>query len=170
MSNAKVMVAIRDRASVEDLVSLACQLANGMGAELIAFHVVQIPLATPLEARDGFIDQQGKEILQEASRIAGGKVFGGYSTQLVRARDAGEAIIAEAREQAVDLLVLGHRNQHELNELLLGSTMRRAAHHAPCKVIVQIPGPSLSKTQMQPVNDSQPLAQAYAACPGGITS
>lgn len=120
MPNPKVMVAIGNKASVEELVGLACQLANGMGAELIAFHVVQIPLATPIEVRDEVIDQEGKEILQEASRIADGKVSGGYSTQLLRARNAGEAIIAEARAQAIDLLVLGHRNQHELNELLLG--------------------------------------------------
>lgn len=169
MPKAKVMVALRDKASVEGLVSLACELANGMGAELIALHVVQIPLATPIEANNELVDQEGKGILQEASRVASGKVSLGCSTELVRARNAGDAIIGEAKEQAVDLLVLGHRRQHEVNEFLFGSTMRRIAHHAPCKVIIQIPAPSLPKAQDDHETDSPLLAEAYAACPGGIT-
>ncbi|MGI0085547.1 MAG: universal stress protein [Nitrososphaerales archaeon] len=169
MSKVKVMVALRDKTSTEELTSLACQLAAGMGGELIALHVIQIPLATSLEAKDEVIDQEEKEILAEATRIATGKVSGGFSTDLVRARNTGDAIIAEAREQGVDLLVLGHRRQHELSEFLFGSTMRHVAHHAPCKVIVQIPAPSPPKTQTEPVKGSAFLAQAWVDCPGGIT-
>lgn len=52
----KVMVPLRDRASAGDLTNLACELASQMGGELIALHVVEIPLATPLEAKDDGID------------------------------------------------------------------------------------------------------------------
>ena len=169
MSKPKVMVALRDKTSVEGLTNLACQLAGGMGAELIALHIIQIPLATPLDAKDEVIDQEGKEILAQAARVATGKALSGFSTQLVRARNAGETIIAEAREQAVDLLVLGHRHQHEVSEFLLGSTMRHVAHRAPCKVIVQIPAPTLPETQTEYARSSTLFAQAWADCPGGIT-
>lgn len=169
MLKAKVMVALRDEASVEGLVSLACQLANGVGAELILLHIVQVPLATPLEAENEVIDQEGKEVLSQADRLAAGKVPAGVSTRLVRARNAGEAIITEAKEQAIDLLVLGHRRQHELSEFLLGSTMRHVAHHAPCRVIVQIPAPSSSKIRTVPVKGSMLFAPAYTAYSGGIT-
>lgn len=169
MAKAKVMVALGDKPSVEGLIGLARQLANEMGAELIAFHVVQVPLATPIEARNEVIDQEGNEILREAARIAGDKIPGGFSTQLLRARNTAEAIIAEAKEQAVDLLVLGHRRKYELAEFLLGSTMRQVAHHAPCEVIVQIPAPSVPKIQTEPVKDSKMITQAFAECPGGIT-
>ena len=147
MSNTKVMVALRDRVSAEGLTSLACQLVAGTSPELIALHVVQVPLATPLEAADEILDQEGKEILREASRIAAGKVPGGSSTQLLRARNAGEAIVGEAREQRVDLLILGHRREHELREFLLGSTARHVAHHAPCRVIVEIPAAQQPKAR-----------------------
>ncbi|MGH9432036.1 MAG: universal stress protein [Terriglobia bacterium] len=170
MVKAKVMVALRDRASVEGLTKLACQLAAGMGGEVIALHVVQIPPATPLEAKDEGIDEEGKEILAEATRVATGKVPGGFSTNLVRARNAGEVIIAEVKERAVDLLVLGHRRRHELSEFLLGSTMRHVAHHASCKVIIQIPAPTLPKTQTESVRGPSLLARTWADCPGGITS
>lgn len=168
MVKAKVMVAIRDRASVEGLIDLACRLAAGMGGELIALHVVEVPLATLLEATNEVIDQEGKEILAEAGKIAVGKVPAGFSTQLVRARNAGEAIIAEAQEQGIDLIVLGHRPRHELSEFLLGSTMRHVAHHAPCKVIVQIPAPNPPKAQAVSETGPALLALACADVCGGV--
>ena len=48
-----------------------------------------------------------------------------------------------AKEQGVDLLVMGHHkpHPHALSETLLGGIVRYVAHHAPCRVIVQIPAP-----------------------------
>lgn len=168
MAKAKVMVALRDRESAEGLTSLACQLAAGMGAELVALHVVQVPMATPLEANNEIIDQGGEDILAQAGRIAVGKVLAGFSTQLVRARNVGEAIVGEAREQRIDLLVIGHHRQHELREFLLGSTARHVAHHAPCRVIVQIPAPNPAKTRTVPEAGPALLARSWADCPGGV--
>jgi nucleotide-binding universal stress UspA family protein len=138
----KVMVALRDMESVESLVMLACQLANGMDAELVALHVVEVPLATPLEADDEVLEHPGKEILAQAKRVAE-RFSQKISTELLRARQAGEAIAGEAKEQGVDLLVMGHHkpHPHPLGELLLGSTVQYVAHHAPCRVIIQIPPP-----------------------------
>lgn len=150
MSKPKVMVALGDKESVEELIALACQLAAGMGADVTALHIVQVPLATPLLATDDVIDQEGKEILTQADRVAARKVSTGFSTQLVRARNAGEAIVGEARDQKVDLLIVGHHRHHELSEFLLGSTARHVAHHALCGVIVQIPPSRRQKTQARP--------------------
>lgn len=145
MPKAKVIVALEDTVSIEGLTSLACQLAAGMGAELIALHVVQVPMATPLEAMDQIIDQEGREILSQAAGVAAGTVPAGFSTQLLRARNAGETIVGEATEQRVDLLVIGHRREHDMREFLLGSTARHVVHHAPCRVIVQIPAPNMAE-------------------------
>jgi len=55
----------------------------------------------------------------------------------------GEAIVGVAREQGMDLLVIGHHkpHTHTLSEPLLGGIVRYVAHHAPCRVIVEIPAP-----------------------------
>jgi nucleotide-binding universal stress UspA family protein len=139
---AKVMVALRDPESVESLMTLAIQLSNGMDAELVALHVVEVPAATPLEAEDEVVDHEGREILAAATRVAE-KSSKKISTELLRAREAGEAITGEAKDQGVDLLVIGHRRPHPnaLTELLLGSTVLYVAHHAPCRVIIQVPSP-----------------------------
>jgi nucleotide-binding universal stress UspA family protein len=142
MSKPKVMVAVRDALSVESLVTLACQLCQGMDADLAALHVVVVPLLTPLEALDETIDHAGKEVLSHAQRVAA-KFSQPLSTELLRAREVGEAIVGVAKEQAVDLLVMGHHkpHPHALSDTVLGGVVRYAAHHAPCRVIVQIPAP-----------------------------
>ena len=141
MAKPKVIVALRDAQSVESLVTLACQLSSGMDAELIALHVVEVPLATPLGA-DEVLDHPGKEILASAKKV-GERFSRSIATQLLQAREAGEAIAGEARDQGAELLVLGHRkpHPHPLGELLLGSTVQYVAHHAPCRVVIQIPPP-----------------------------
>jgi APA family basic amino acid/polyamine antiporter len=137
----KVMVALRDAASVESLVSLACQMADGMGADLVALHVVEVPMATPIEADDEVLDRPGKELLAHARRIASEGHARRITAQLLRARQAGEAVVGEAKEQGIDLLVMGYHQRHTLGEILLGSTVQYVARHAPCRVIVQIPAP-----------------------------
>ena len=142
MVKAKLMVALRDPESVESLMTLAIHLSNSMDAELVALHVVEVPLATPIEAEDEILDHAGKEILAAATRVAE-RSSKKLSTELLRAREVGEAIVGEAKDQGVELLIVGHRGSHPsaLGELLLGSTAQYVAHHAPCRVIIQIPPP-----------------------------
>lgn len=142
MTKPKVMVAVHDATAVESLVTLACQLSQGMDADLAVLHVVEVPRLTPLDAPDETIDREGRELLNQAKRV-GEKLSHPLSTELLRAREVGEALVGEAREQGVELLVMGHHkpHPHALGESFLGSTVRYVAHHAPCRVIVQIPAP-----------------------------
>ena len=142
MVKAKLMVALRDPESVESLMTLAIHLSNSMDAELVALHVVEVPLATPIEAEDEILDHAGKEILAAATRVAE-RSSKKLSTELLRAREVGEAIVGEAKDRGAELLIVGHRGSHTsaLGELLLGSTAQYVAHHAPCRVIIQIPAP-----------------------------
>jgi nucleotide-binding universal stress UspA family protein len=142
MGKPKVMVAVRDASSVESLVTLACQLSQGMDADLTALHVVEVPALTPLEVEDEILDRSGKELLAQAKRVAE-KYSRSMSAELLRAREVGEALVGEAKDQGVELLVMGHHKPHPvaLGEALWGGTVRYVAHHAPCRVIVQIPPP-----------------------------
>ena len=142
MVKPKLMVALRDPESVESLMTLAIHLSNSMDAELVALHVVEVPPATPIEAEDEILDHAGKEILAAATRVAE-RSSKKLSTELLRAREAGEAIAGEAKDLGAELLIVGHHGGHPsaLGELLLGSTAQYVAHHAPCRVLIQIPPP-----------------------------
>ena len=139
---AKLFVALGNPESVESLMTLAIQLSKGMDAELVALHVAEVPAATPIDAEDEVLDHEGNEILAAAKQVAE-RSSKKVSTELLRAREAGEAIAGEAKEQGAELLIMGYNrpHSHALGELLLGSTVQYVAHHAPCRVIVQIPPP-----------------------------
>lgn len=139
MNKPKVMVALRDADHVESLVKLACAMAKGMGADLTALHVVEVAPGLPLDADDDVLDRPGKQVLSLARRAASENFFGEVSSRLLRARHAGEAIVGEAKDQGVELLILGYHHKSGVTEVLLGSTVRYTARHAPCRVIVEIP-------------------------------
>jgi len=145
MSKSKVMVAIRDEVSVDSLMTLACKLNQGADVDLMVLHVVQVPLVTPLDADDESIDQAGKRILDHA-RQAAEKLRHPVSTELLRAREVGEAIVGVARERGVELIVMGHHKPHSraLGETLGAGVANYVARHAPCRVILQIPAPDRS--------------------------
>ena len=139
MSEPKVMVALRDAESVESLVKLACQLSRGAQCDVLALHVVEVGMGLPLDADSEVLDQPGKAILARAREVASKCCAKEISASLVRARLAGEAIVGEAQDRQIDLLVMGYHHKHALGEILLGSTVQHVARHAPCRVIVQIP-------------------------------
>jgi APA family basic amino acid/polyamine antiporter len=141
MGKTKVLVALRDMQSAESLVMLACQISSGMEAELTALHVAEIPMATPIDAADEVLDRPGREILDHARKYATEHFSRAIATKLLRARQAGEALVGEAAEQRIDTLVVGYHQPHTLGEILLGSTAQYVIRHAPCRVIVQIPPP-----------------------------
>jgi APA family basic amino acid/polyamine antiporter len=141
MGKTKVLVALRDAQSVESLVTLACQISSGMEAELTALHVVEVPMATPIDADDEVLDHAGHEILGHARTYAAEHFSRQIATKLLRARQAGEALVGEAAERRIDTLVVGYHQPHTLGEILLGSTAQYVVRHAPCRVIVQIPPP-----------------------------
>ena len=139
MSKPTVMVALKDTASVDTLVRLACKLAQGMQAELVALHIIEVSPGLPLDADGDVLDHPGKEILASARQVALDCCGTEISTQLVRARHAGEAVVGEAKDRGVELLVVGYHHVGRVEQILLGSTAQYVARHAPCRVIVQIP-------------------------------
>ena len=138
MGKPKVMVAIRDAGHVDSLVELGCQMSNGLDGDLTALHVVEVGPGLPLDAAAEVLDRMGKAILSRASQVASGKFHKEVTARLVRGREAGISIVAEAKDQGADLLVLGYHPKTSLSTWLLGSTVEYVARHAPCRVIVQI--------------------------------
>jgi nucleotide-binding universal stress UspA family protein len=58
------------------------------------------------------------------------------ATGSIRCGDAAEEIIAAAREEKADLIVVGSANRSALGRLFLGSVSARVLSHAPCSVLI----------------------------------
>jgi nucleotide-binding universal stress UspA family protein len=139
MAKQRIMVALQDREHVNSLVRLACQTTEGTQAEIVVLHIVEVGPGLPLDAEADVLDQPGKELLAQAQQFAKSQCVRQIATQLVRARQPGPAIVWEAEDQRVDLLILGcHGKKSYVAKVFIGSTMEYVIAHAPCRVIVEV--------------------------------
>jgi nucleotide-binding universal stress UspA family protein len=139
MEKPKVMVALRDEETAESLTTLACQMAHLMGASVSALHVIEVAPGLPIDANDLTLSAPGERVLAMARQVAAKNYAMQLAPKLLNARHAGQAIVEEVKDQGAELLVIGYHHNHGLAETLLGSTVQYVSHHAPCRVLVQIP-------------------------------
>jgi nucleotide-binding universal stress UspA family protein len=54
----------------------------------------------------------------------------------LREGDPALEIVAAAKEEGVDVVVVGHRGQGRMREIFLGNISEKVAHLAPCPVVI----------------------------------
>jgi nucleotide-binding universal stress UspA family protein len=78
----------------------------------------------------------GQQILDRAKGVAG-KARARRVTSVLMSGHAADAIVARAKREKADLVVLGSRGHGMLEELVLGSVSHKVAQHAkmPCLIV-----------------------------------
>lgn len=116
---------------------MALRIARGeKHSHIHAVYVVEVDRRLPLDADLPAASQEGERCLADAERLAGE-----YKLQcegdILQARDAGHAIVNEAVELGVDVIVMGvPHSAQEGKPLDLGKTTEYVLRHAPCEVVV----------------------------------
>jgi nucleotide-binding universal stress UspA family protein len=102
----KILVPVRGSSYNERAVELACRLGADQKAEIIAAHVVEVPLALPLSTPLAPEEKRGEEILERAREII---EHHGMEAQTVlrRERDVARGILRVAQDLDCDMVVLG---------------------------------------------------------------
>ncbi len=110
----------------------AAELVNG--GELIVLSGADVYAAPGPASPDVGAAEARKRILAEARELLAGK---GLEPQLREATgEPAHAIIEEAKQSGVDLIVVGTRGLNQAQRLMLGSVSTRVIHEAPCDVLV----------------------------------
>lgn len=119
--------------SARRAVDHAARLAAGIGAELVVTHALP-RRPRPAGDRDRLTASYyiGTSILRDAAAWYRDRVA---VRPLLREGPAANALIAAAREEQADLLVVGNRGLGT-RRLLIGNVPSRVAHHAPCTVLI----------------------------------
>jgi K+-sensing histidine kinase KdpD len=125
-----------------ELVRLACLMAKRAKRRVYIVHIIEVPRTLALGANLKKESDQADQLLTEAMTIAEDAGCEAIP-EVVQARDAGQAIVDEAKEHACALIMLGLvRNRHKVNGTRddLGKTIPFVLNHAPCRVwVVQDP-------------------------------
>jgi nucleotide-binding universal stress UspA family protein len=119
----------------EEMVATAVKLAQQSDSAVEALYVIAVPLELPLDA--DLIEQEESA----AASLAEAQLLGAdhgvtVNAQTVRARSIGEAIVDEARERGVDLIVLGSSPRWRRQSRFFSPTVEYVLRKAPCEVLV----------------------------------
>jgi APA family basic amino acid/polyamine antiporter len=116
---------------------LASRLAAERRATIVAMRVIVIPLDLPVTAELREQEALADALLDEAHDI--GDLYGVRVVErLVRGRNAGAEIVAEAERRNAEIVVMGaprlpHRTR---TSAIFGKTADYVLRHAPCRVMI----------------------------------
>jgi nucleotide-binding universal stress UspA family protein len=119
----------------------AADLARRFHAQLTLVHVYEPPPPgplEPLEPSDQLFGVVGVDLerAMAAWRSEAEQRFGARVRSTVRVGDAAAELLHFAREDGMDLIVLGSHGDKGLKHLVLGSVAERVVREAPCPVLV----------------------------------
>ena len=131
-----VLVPVSDALESEEAVDLAARLSAERRASIFALSVLEVPLELPLDARLPAEERRADALLDEARAI--GDSYGvDVRERLVRARNAGRAIVDEAERRGTEIIVMGApRKGRGGRGTIFGGTVDFVLKHAPCRVMV----------------------------------
>lgn len=141
MAPYKILVSLNGEEGDEEAVKIACRLAKEKKAKVYAVYIIEVSWSLPIDA---YIESEvikGEEAISKAERYADDEDYE-LEGEILQAREAGPAIIDEAVERGVDLIVMGVTPKRRFGELTLGNTVPYVLKHTPCKVILYYQPPS----------------------------
>jgi K+-sensing histidine kinase KdpD len=124
-----------------NLVYLGCQMAKGAKRKVHLVHVIEVPRALPLKAVLTQESERADQMLNSAIGIAE-RVGCDAVAEVVQARDAGTAIVDEARDHNCGLLLIGLVRNSSKSQSELNKTVSYVLANSTCRVwLVQDPVP-----------------------------
>jgi K+-sensing histidine kinase KdpD len=121
-----------------DLVRLGCRMAKSAKRKVHLVHVIEVPRTLPLKADLKKESEKADKLLSSALQIA--EHIGCEAiAEVVQAREAGSAIVEEAKDHNCALILIGlTRRNNQGGDI--GKTVPYVLTHAPCRVwLVQDP-------------------------------
>jgi nucleotide-binding universal stress UspA family protein len=133
----RILVPLADSKEPSHAIDFACQLAAEHHASLIALTVIEVPMMVPMDAHMIAEEAAAHQLLEEARAAAHGYQIG-FSARVVRARDAGEAIVQTAIQYNPEIIILSAKRKQKSSGRTppFGRTVRFVLTHSPCRVMV----------------------------------
>lgn len=132
----RILIPIIDSQHSERAFRWACHMAREARAELLALHVIEVPLSVSLASEITTDIDRAEELLERYENIARRERRPKLQARCVRARQAGAAVTREAVSEQVDLVVVPIPFHSLLGRYRLGTTGSYIFQHATCQVVI----------------------------------
>lgn len=131
-----ILVPVAGTSADEGAIDLACRLANKKnGSRIFAVHVIPVERSLPLDTEIESEIGRAETILTHIEKIAREHSCQ-IETDILQAREVGPAIIDEATEREVDLILIGVTYKKHFGQFCLGDVLPYVLENAPCRVLL----------------------------------
>ncbi len=130
-----ILVPVSGTEADSEAMVFACRLAKKDKARIVAVYVIPIQRSLPLDAELETEVEKGERVLEQMEKVATGQGYA-IETDLLQAREEGPAIVDEAREHDIDLILMGTPYQRQFGQFSLGQTIVYVLKNAPCRVMI----------------------------------
>jgi len=137
----KILIPVNGNGAEGEAVRVACNLAKENKAKVYAVYIIEVSWSLPLDAYIESEVNKGEGVLSQAERFADDVDYE-LEGELLQAREAGPAIVDEAVQKGVDLIVMGIPFKKRFGEFSLGNTVPYVLKNAPCSVLLCRQSPS----------------------------
>lgn len=131
----KILVPVSGNRASDDAIRLACSLVKETKGKVFVIYVVEVRRSLPLEAEIEPDIRKGEDALAQAETVAEEEEYE-VQTDLLQAREVGPAVVDEASEQEVDLILMGLAYKKRFGEFSLGTAAPYVLKYAPCPVLL----------------------------------
>ncbi len=131
----KILVPVKGTDADGETIKLACRLAKKDKGKVWAVCVVTIKRALPLDAEIESEIKKAEEILDKVEDAAGEEDYE-VETDVLQAREVGPAIVDEAVERGMSLILMGIAYKQRFGQFSLGDAVPYVLKNSPCPVIL----------------------------------
>jgi nucleotide-binding universal stress UspA family protein len=131
----QILVPVNGSPTDDEAIRLASITAKRYKARVLAIYVIEVKRTLPLDAEIQPEIEKGELVLDHAERVAE-ENDAEIQTELLQSREVGPAIVEEAIERNVDVIIMGLPYKRRFGEFSLGTTALYVLKNAPCRVWV----------------------------------
>ena len=140
-----ILVPINGGEATLEAFRLGCSMSRDQKAKLYALHVIEVKNDLPVDAE---VDASKGEAILVRIEAVGADSKCQVQAKYLQARRAGPAIVQEASNREVALIVLGIPYKRKLGRFVIGETASYILKNALCPVI-------LWREQVGPVSETE---------------
>lgn len=119
----------------DEVLRLASSLAKKGKGKLYVVYVIEVKRLLPLDAENEPDMEKGEKVLAHAEESVRNMECE-VETEMLQAREVGPAIVDEAVERGVDLIVMGLNYKRRFGEFDMGTAVPYVFKNAPCRVLL----------------------------------
>jgi nucleotide-binding universal stress UspA family protein len=131
----KILVPVGGTPADDEAMRLACRLAKKNKSQIHAVYVITVKRTLPLEAEITPDVKKAEDILDHIELVAEEEECE-VDTDLLQAREVAPAIVDEAVEREINLILMGVPYKTHFGQFSMGNVIPYVLKNAPCRVIL----------------------------------